>query len=103
MDVLKMIDELRARLWKQYGNTLTQPCTQDEIHMTYYAGEVLRQNGHEWFSVDGREGACYTEKAMHAAFLAGLRVGKREAVDMADRIVEDRMARAQIVLDSGHE
>lgn len=100
MDVLKMIDELRTRLWARYGNVLSAPYTQDEIHMTYYAGEVLRQNGHEWFLVEGREGACYTEKAMHAAFTAGLRVGKREAVDMADRIVEDRMDRVRAAFES---
>jgi len=59
----------------------------------------LRQRGFEWFKAGGQEGACYTEKAMHAAFIAGLRIGKNEAHGIADRIVEDRMDRVRSAID----
>jgi len=99
VDVLAMIQSLRDRLWAQHGDVLKKEYTQDEIHMTYYAGDILARKGYKWFK--GEEGACYTEKAMHAAFIAGLRVGKREAQEIADRIVEDRMSRAAALLETG--
>lgn len=101
-DVLKMIENLRQRLWDRYGDVLRKEYSQDEIHMTYYAGEILRRHGHEWFKSPGQEGACYTEKAMHAAFMAGLRVGKRDAEEMAENIASERMVRAIRALE-GHD
>lgn len=76
-DILKVINDLIARLWAQYGNTLDKKYSQEEIHLTYYTGEVLRKNGHEHKVFNGE--AYYTEKATHAAFIAGFRVGLKEA------------------------
>ncbi len=94
MDVLKAIDELRERLWSRYGNALNRDYTQDEVHMTYYAGKVLEHAGYKWFNSEGVEGACYTEKAMQAAFIAGLRVGQQDAQKLAESIADERMANA---------
>lgn len=102
VDVLKIIQNLRDRLWSKYGDVLVREYTQDEIHMTYYAGELLRRHGFEWFKADGQDGACYTEKAMHAAFIAGQRVGKQDAEEMAKEIVQDRLYNARMALD-GYE
>ena len=70
-DVLEMIEKLRESLSKKYGNVLARKYDQNEIHMTYYAGWVLKENelGH-------REDYSYSEKAVQAAFIAGMRVGK---------------------------
>jgi hypothetical protein len=76
-DILKIINDLTQRLWAKYGNTLERKYSQEEIHLTYYAGEVLRKNGHEYKVFNGE--TFYTEKAMHAAFIAGFRVGLKEA------------------------
>lgn len=97
--LLKVIDELRQSLWAEHGNALRTDYTQTEIRLTYYCGEVLRQNGHEWFRADGQEGACYTEKAAHAAFIAGLRLGQQEAGEIAERMVSDRMDAAIAALN----
>lgn len=76
MDVLETIRNLRKYLWEKYGNVLEKPLNQDEVHMTYYVGEVLRHNGYEHTIIDG---ACYyTEEAMQRAFVAGRRVGWKE-------------------------
>lgn len=90
-DVLEIIRKLKDRLWSEYGNVLEKARSQDEVHMTYYVSDLLERRGHSWFKHDGIEGACYTEKAMQDAFTAGLRIGKREAEEIANRIVEDRM------------
>jgi hypothetical protein len=76
-DILKIINDLTARLWAKYGDTLKKKYSQEEIHLTYYAGEVLRQNGYGYKTLHGQ--TYYTEKAMHAAFISGFRVGLKEA------------------------
>ena len=76
-DVLKVINNLIARLWNQYGNSLEKKYNQEEIHLTYYCGEVLKKNGHEHKIFNGE--TYYTQKATHAAFISGFRVGFKEA------------------------
>jgi len=96
MDVLKVIDGLRNRLWTKYGNVLDQKYTQLDIHMTYYAGEVLQKNGYDYVKIDDK--VFYTEKAMHAAFIAGLRVGRMDAEQMAIDMTNERVYDAIQVL-----
>lgn len=96
-DVLEMIRSLKDRLWAEYGDALSREKSQDEVHMTYYIGDLLERRGHKWFSHEGS--AAYTEKAMHDAFIAGLRIGKREADQIATRIVKERIADAHAALD----
>lgn len=90
-DVLEIIRKLKDRLWEEYGDVLERERSQDEVHMTYYVSDLLERRGHSWFKHDGIEGACYTEKAMQDAFTAGLRIGKREAEEIAERAIEERM------------
>lgn len=97
-DVLAIVADLTDRLWTRYGDALAEPKTQDEVHMTYYAGEVLRRNGHQWFKAPGVEGACYTERAMQDAFTAGRRIGRKEGLEAADDIVAERIAAAHAAL-----
>ena len=91
-DVFKIIENLKVNLMKKYGNVLLKEYSQDEVHMTYYAGDILERQGHKYVVSDGV--TMYTEKAMQDAFVAGLRVGKRDAQGIADNIVEGRMAEA---------
>jgi hypothetical protein len=91
-DVLKVIADLKARLWAEFGDVLKSPNTQDETHMTYYLGDLLQRNGHPHSRHVG--GTYYTEAATQAAFIAGMRIGRRDAVSCADDIVDARMAAA---------
>lgn len=85
-DILKIINDLRNRLWVKYGNALSSAYSQDEIHLTYYAGKVLEENGHNHIFIENGKikgelndnVTFYSEKAMHAAFIAGRRVGLKE-------------------------
>jgi len=95
-----MIQGLTARLWDQYGDPLVRPMEQEEVHLTYYAGELMKRRGFAWFKSEGIEGACYTEKAMQQAFIAGRRIGLRDAQRIADEQVADRLAAAREALES---
>lgn len=96
MDLLKVIADLKDRLWKEHGNVLVQPFTQDEKHLTYYLGDLLERNGFKHETIEGR--VFYTEKAAQQAFIAGLRLGAREADAIAETIVRDRIATAMAAL-----
>lgn len=97
-DVLAMIDGLKKRLWDRYGDVLKAEMSQDEIHMTYYAGDLLERRGHRWMRDKTRKGAFYTEAAMQDAFTAGRRIGRKEAEEIAERMVEDRLYSAREAL-----
>jgi hypothetical protein len=85
-DILKIIKDLRDRLWAKYGNVLAAPYSQEEIHLTYYAGQVLEENKYNHIFIENGKikgelndnVTFYSEKAMHAAFIAGRRVGLKE-------------------------
>lgn len=98
-DVLDVIKKLKEDLWKKYGNPITgYPYTQEEVHLTYYVSRLLDETGHGC-SVDYK----YTEKAAHAAFIAGYRIGRRKAVEMANEIVESRIDDAILALRGGRD
>ena len=97
-DVLQMIDGLRSRLWTQYGDVLKREKSQEEVHMTYYAGELLKRRGHKWYRAKDKAGAFYSEAAMQDAFTAGRRIGQQEATEIAERLTEERLAEAQEAL-----
>jgi len=89
VDVLKIIENLKANLWEKYGDVLKREWTQDDIHMTYYAGDILERHGYQYKVFDKE--TYYTERAMQAAFIAGLRVGRVEANRIAESIIENRI------------
>lgn len=92
MDVLKIIADMKARLWREYGDVLSKPFSQDETHLTYYASDLLNRNGFTHSVFDGE--TYYTEKALQRAFVAGVRIGKKEADALATQIVNERMSQA---------
>jgi hypothetical protein len=96
MDVLKIIEDLKERLWEKYGNVLKNELSQDDIHMTYYAGDILEKNGYQYKVFDGE--TYYTENAMQAAFIAGLRVGRKD-IDEVANVVNERLANAIAYLE----
>lgn len=102
-DVMKAIDDLRAKLWAEYGDVLVTPRSQEEIHMTYYVSHLLEHRGHAWFKSPDVAGACYTERAMQDAFTAGRRIGRKEGLAQVDDLVRDRIAAAHAALDGEGE
>lgn len=96
MDVLKIIEDLKNRLWEKYGNVLKNELSQDDIHMTYYVGVLLEKNGYQYKVFDGE--TYYTENAMQAAFIAGLRVGRKD-IDEVANVVNERLANAIAYLE----
>lgn len=88
-DVLKMINDLKTRLWDEFGDVLRKENTQEEVHLTYYLSDLLERNGMKHQVKDGE--TFYTEKATQQAFIAGRRIGLKEAQTIADRIIEDRI------------
>lgn len=94
MDILKVIDDLRNRLWAKYGNPLAKyKKTQDDVHMTYYVGHLMDELGHKHISPksitgDHEDRAYYSERALHDAFLAGQLLSKADHVAMRKSILE---------------
>ena len=88
-DVLKIIENLRNSLWSKYGDVLARVYTQEEIHLTYYSSDILKKHDHNHIFIRGGkiEGdiggnvTFYSEDAMHAAFIAGRRIGLQEGAD----------------------
>lgn len=102
-DVLKMVNELRDRLFASYGNPLaTYKKTQHDIHMTYYVGKLMEEQGHEWVSCkmkDGETRAHYSEGALHDAFLAGQLLAKQDARELRKRIIAEIKAELNDAID----
>ena len=56
-DVLKMVNELRDRLFASYGNPLaTYKKTQHDIHMSYYVGKLMEEQGHDVLFYENTDG-----------------------------------------------
>lgn len=90
MNVLDVIARLKTELWDKYGNVLSdREYNQHEIHMTYYVSTLLERSGHK-ISSDYK----YTEQAVNAAFIAGMRIGDINSNERASAIVADRISEA---------
>jgi len=93
-DILKIIDDLRNRLWAKYGNPLAKyKKTQNDIHMTYYVGRLMDELGHKDISpkdIRGEhEDRCYySERALHDAFLAGQLLAKADNAAVRKSILD---------------
>ena len=87
-DVLEIIKNLETRLLKTYGNPLAKyKKTQDDVHMTYYVGRLLKEQGHKYIIL-GPE-TYYSERAMHDAFLAGQLISKADRKQMRKDLIEE--------------
>ena len=102
-DVLKMIKELEERLFASYGNPLANyNKTQHDIHMTYYVGKLMEEQGHELVSCkmkDGETRAHYSERALHDAFLAGQLLAKQDVRELRKKIVAEIKAELHEAID----
>jgi hypothetical protein len=93
MDVLKIIKDLEDRLFAEHGNVLAKyKETQDDVHMTYYVGKLMEENGHKYvmperISGEHEDRVYYSEKALHAAFLAGRLIERTEREKMRGNIL----------------
>jgi hypothetical protein len=97
-DILKVIDDLRNRLWAKYGNPLAKyKKTQNDVHMTYYVGRLMDELGHKDISpkdIRGEhEDRCYySERALHDAFLAGQLLAKADNKVMRESVLDELKA-----------
>ena len=93
-DVLKMIADLKDRLWKEYGNILRFTYTQRENQMTYYVSKLLEENdmGHD-------ENYKWTQEAINAAFIAGMRVATKDEESIRSEINNQIISELQDKLD----
>ena len=94
MDILKIIDNLRTKLWVKYGNPLDKyKKTQGDINMSYYLGRLMEELKHDWIlpsRIKGERENCvyYSERALQDAFLAGQLLAKADHVAMRKNILE---------------
>jgi hypothetical protein len=95
MDFLKIIDNLRRNLFEKYGNPLaTYKKTQDDVHMTYYVGRLMKELGHayimpEEIRCDHEDRVYYSEKAIHDAFLAGRLIERKDRAEMKKELIAE--------------
>lgn len=105
-DILTILNNLRDRLWKQFGNPLANyKKTQDDIHMTYYVGRLMEEQGHKWIqpsSIGGYHEDCayYSERALHDAFLAGRLLAKADNAKMRAALISELRAELMHVVEN---
>ena len=105
-DILKIIDNLTNNLWAKFGNPLAKyKKTQDDIHMTYYVGKLMEEQGHKYISPSQIKGehedrAYYSELALHDAFLAGQLLAKADNKEMRKAIIAELRAEMHYAIDN---
>jgi hypothetical protein len=98
---LVLIKNLETRLRAKYGNPLTNyKKTQDDVHMTYYVGRLMEEQGHEYVIPKDKDCAYYSEKAMHDAFLAGRLISKADKKEMRAEIIAELKAEMHDAIDN---
>jgi hypothetical protein len=98
---LVLIKNLETRLRARYGNPLANyKKTQDDVHMTYYVGRLMEEQGHEYVIPTGKDCAYYSEKAMHDAFLAGRLISKADKKQMRVDIMAELKAEMHDAIDN---
>ena len=92
-DLLNILNNLRDRLWNEFGNPLAKyKKTQNDVHMTYYVGRLMEELGHKWIRPQSIRGehedrVYYSESALHDAFLAGQLLAKKDNVKMRAELI----------------
>lgn len=94
-DILKILDDLTNNIWAKFGNPLAKyKKTQDDIHMTYYVGKLMEEQGHKYIAPRQIKGehedrVYYSELALHDAFLAGQLLSKADNKEMRKAIIAE--------------
>jgi len=105
-DILQTIKNLTDNLWARYGNPLASyKKTQNDVHMTYYVGRLMEEQGHEYVMpnrIKGEHEDCvyYSEKALHAAFLAGQLLDKADNAKMRAAIISEMREELHAAVDN---
>lgn len=94
-DVLQMIHELKESLWKEYGDILRFTYSGYENRMTYYVSDLLEKNG-----MGHDENYKWDQKAINAAFIAGMRVGAKDTKMSNKELYNDLIAELQDHLET---
>lgn len=105
-DILKIINNLTNNLWVKFGNPLAKyKKTQDDIHMSYYVGKLMEEQGHKWIRPSQIKGehedrAYLSELALHDAFLAGQLLSKANHKEMRKAIISELRAEMHHAIDN---
>lgn len=105
-DILKIIDNLTNNLWAKFGNPLAKyKKTQDDIHMSYYVGKLMEEQGHKYIAPRQIKGehedrVYYSEIALHDAFLAGQLLAKADNKEMRKAIIAELRAEMHYAIDN---
>jgi hypothetical protein len=105
MDILQIIKNLRDNLWAKYGNPLANyKKTQDDVHMTYYVGKLMEEQGHEYIMPDRIKGenedrVYYSERALHDAFLAGRLLARADRKTLKAELIIELKAQLRDAVD----
>lgn len=105
-DVLEVIKNLENSLWATHGNPLSNYTkTQHDVHMTYYVGKLMEEQGHKWVSPNQIKGehedrVYYSEKALHDAFLAGQLLAKADNKKLRASIISELRAELHDAVDN---
>lgn len=95
MNVFKVIENLRDRLWTKYGNPLSNyKKSQEDVNMTYYVSRLMEELGHKWIDPslikgDREDCAYYSEKALQDAFLAGQLLARADNKKLRASIISE--------------
>ena len=104
-DILQIIDNLTNNLWAKFGNPLAKyKKTQDDIHMSYYVGKLMEEQGHKYIAPSQIKGehedrVYYSELALHDAFLAGQLLAKADNKEMRQAIISELRAEIHNAID----
>ena len=105
MDILQIIKNLRDNLWAKYGNPLANYIkTQDDVHMTYYVGRLMEEQGHEYVMPAAMEGKTedfvyYSARALHDAFLAGQLLARADRKTLKAELILELKAQLRDAVD----
>lgn len=105
MDILQIITNLRDNLWTKYGNPLAKyKKTQDDVHMTYYVGRLMEEQGHECVMPAAIKGehedrVYYSERALHDAFLAGRLLARADMKKLRAELILELKAQLRDAVD----
>lgn len=104
-DILQIIDNLTNNLWAKFGNPLAKyKKTQDDVHMSYYVGKLMEEQGHKYIAPRQIKGehedrVYYSELALHDAFLAGQLLAKANYKEMRKAIIAEIRAEMHNAID----
>ena len=101
VDVLALVRSIIDRAYAEYGDVLKAPFNQEETHLTWFSGDLLKRHDMGHVVIDGV--TYYTEAAKNAAFVAGMRVGAVNGVKQGKHLWKSDLDDIRLALDRMEE